>query len=80
MFRATCAAVFLLDGLIRATGFTLSGFYTTAVLLNILFALPVMFFAMYIGNHIHTNISQMTFQRAIGAFLIISGVTLILKN
>lgn len=79
VFRATCAAVFLLDGLIRATGFTLSGFYTKTVLLNILFALPVMFLAMYIGNHLHTNISQRTFQRAIGYFLIISGFTLLFK-
>lgn len=79
VFRATCAAVFLIDGLIRATGFTLSGFYTSVVLFNIAFALPVMFFAMYIGEHIHTNVSQQTFQRAIGVFLIFSGLALILK-
>lgn len=79
-FRATCAAVFLLDGLIRATGFTLSGFYTSTVLLNIVFALPVMFLAMYIGEHLHTSISQRTFQKAIGVFLIFSGLALILKN
>lgn len=79
VFRATCAAVFLVDGLIRATGFTLSGFYTSAVLLNITYALPVMFLAMYIGEHIHTNVSQRTFQRAIGIFLVFSGVALILK-
>ena len=79
VFRATCAAVFLIDGLIRAVGFTLSGFYTSQVLLSILYALPVMFLAMYIGNHLHTNISQRTFQKAIGIFLIFSGLALILK-
>ncbi len=79
VFRATCAAVFLIDGLIRAVGFTLSGFYTSPVLLSILYALPVMFLAMYIGNHLHTNISQRTFQKAIGIFLIFSGLALILK-
>jgi len=79
IFRATCAAVFLIDGLIRATGFTLSGFYTSAVLLNIVFALPIMFFAMYIGEHLHTNITQRTFQKAIGIFLIFSGFALIFK-
>ena len=79
VFRATCAAVFLIDGLIRATGFTLSGFYTSEVLLNIAYALPVMFFAMYVGEHLHTNISQRTFQRAIGIFLIFSGIALLLK-
>lgn len=80
VFRATSAAVFLIDGLIRAVGFTLSGFYTSTVLINILYALPIMFFAMYIGNHLHTNISQRSFQKAIGVFLIFSGIALILKN
>jgi len=79
VFRATCAAVFLIDGLIRATGFTLSGFYTSTVLWGIAYALPLMFFAMYVGNHLHTNISQRTFQKAIGVFLIFSGFALILK-
>lgn len=80
VFRATCAATFLLDGLIRATGFTISGFYTTTVIVKILYALPVMFLAMYIGEHLHTNITQRTFQRAIGVFLIFSGLALLLKN
>ena len=79
IFRATCAAVFLVDGLIRAVGFTLSGFYTSTVLLNISYALPIMFFAMYIGEHLHTNISQRTFQKAIGLFLIFSGFSLLFK-
>ena len=78
-FRATCAAVLLLDGLIRAVGFSYSGFYTSTVLLSIAYALPVMLFSMYIGNHIHTNISQRTFQKSIGVFLIFSGIALLLK-
>ena len=79
VFRATCAAVFLIDGLIRAVGFTYSGFYTSTVLLSIAYSLPVMFLSMYIGNHIHTNITQRTFQKAIGVFLIFSGFALLLK-
>jgi len=79
VFRATCAAVFFVDGLIRAAGFTYSGFYTSTVLLNILYSMPIMFFAMYIGNHLHTNITQRTFQKAIGVFLIISGFVLLFK-
>lgn len=80
VFRATCAAVFLVDGLIRAVGFTLSGFYTSTVLLTILLALPVMFSAMYIGEHLHTNISQRSFQKSVGIFLVFSGITLLFKN
>lgn len=80
VFRATCAAVFLIDGLIRATGFSFSGLYTQSVLLNLAYALPVMLISMYIGNRIHTNITQRTFQKAIGIFLIFSGIALIFKN
>jgi len=78
-FRATCAAVFLIDGLIRAIGFTYSGFYTATVLWSILYALPIMFLSMYLGNQIHTNITQRTFQKSIGVFLIFSGFALIVK-
>jgi hypothetical protein len=79
VFRATCAAVFLVDGLIRAVGFTLSGFYTSTVLLSIAYSLPIMAIAMYLGNHLHTNISQRAFQKAIGVFLILSGIALLFK-
>lgn len=79
IFRATCAATFLIDGLIRAVGFSLSGFYTSNVLLSLVYSLPIMFFAMYIGNHIHTNITQRSFQKSIGIFLIFSGFALLLK-
>ncbi|MDH5424321.1 MAG: sulfite exporter TauE/SafE family protein [Gammaproteobacteria bacterium] len=80
VFRASCASVFLLDGLIRAAGFTLSGFYSAEVLINILYALPLMFLSMYAGEHIHTSISQRTFQRAVGVFLMLSGIALLFKN
>ena len=80
VFRATCAAVFLIDGLIRAAGFTFSGLYTSTVLLSIVYTLPIMLLSMYIGNHLHTNISQRSFQKAIGVFLIFSGIALIFKN
>ena len=79
-FRATCAAVFLLDGLIRVSGFIVSGFYDQALLINIAYAIPIMLIAMFIGEHIHTSISQRSFQRAIGILLLLSGTTLLFKN
>lgn len=78
-FRASCAAVFLIDGLIRITGYTLSGFYTSELLLLCLASIPVMLVALYIGEHIHTSVSQQGFQRVIGVFLIFSGAALLLK-
>ena len=65
IFRATCAAVFLVDGLIRAVGFTLSGFYTSTVLLNIatlypLCSLPCILVNIYIptSHNVHSKMQS----------------------
>jgi uncharacterized membrane protein YfcA len=41
-------------------------------------ALPVMALSLYAGGHIHTNISQESFKRAIGLALLGSGAALLL--
>ena len=79
VFRATVATIFMLDGGIRVVGFLLSGFFTRETLLLSVTALPLMFLAMYLGGHIHTNISQTTFHRAIGILLLGSGTALLFK-
>lgn len=78
-FRATVATIFMLDGGIRVGGFALSGFFSRETLILSLSALPLMLLAMYVGEHIHTNISQSTFQRAIGVLLLGSSAALLLK-
>ncbi len=78
-FRATVATIFMIDGGIRVGGFFLSGFFTRETLLLALIALPLMALAMYAGEHIHTNISQKTFHRAIGVLLLGSGSALLFK-
>lgn len=78
-FRATVATIFMIDGGIRVVGFLLSGFFTRETLLLSVSALPLMVLAMYVGEHIHTNISQPTFERAIGVLLLGSGVALLMK-
>jgi len=78
-FRATVATIFMIDGGIRVGGFFLSGFFSRETLLLAVIALPFMALAMYAGEHIHTNISQKTFHRAIGILLLGSGTALLLK-
>lgn len=78
-FRATVATIFMIDGGIRVGGFFLSGFFSRETLLLAVIALPLMALAMYAGEHIHTNISQKTFHRAIGILLLGSGTALLLK-
>ncbi len=78
-FRATLASIFLLDGGTRLVGYTASGFFNRETLLLLLAALPVMAFSLYLGGHIHTNLSQKTFQKAISILLLGSGTALLIK-
>ena len=76
-FRATIATIFMLDGAARIVGYGLSGFYSIDTLILVGAALPVMAIAMYVGGHIHTNISPAGFRRAIGLVLLGSGAALL---
>ena len=78
-FRATIAIVFLIDGGSRIIGYFFSGFYTGDTMYLLAAALPIMVIGMYIGGHIHTSISQQTFQRGIGLLLVGSGLALLLR-
>ncbi len=76
-FRATAATIFLIDGSSRIVGYFFSGFYQLDTMILMAASLPVMVVGMYVGGHIHTNISQRTFQQAIGFLLIGSGMALL---
>lgn len=78
-FRATIAIIFLIDGGSRIIGYFVSGFYTGDTMYLLAAALPIMIIGMYIGGHVHTTISQRTFQRAIGILLVGSGLALLLR-
>ena len=78
-FRATFAMIFLLDGAGRLTGYLISGFFHLDALFLVAASLPMMIIGMYLGGHVHANISQRTFQRAISLLLIGSGTALLLK-
>lgn len=78
-FRATIAMIFVLDGAGRITGFLVSGFYSLDVLFLVTAGLPIMIISMYLGGHIHANISQRDFQRTISFILLGSGTALLLR-
>lgn len=79
VFRSTIATIFLIEGIIRLSGYAVAGLYSRESLLWIALALPLMAIGLYIGGHIHTTISQRQFQRAIGLLLVISGIALLAK-
>ncbi|MDH3355745.1 MAG: sulfite exporter TauE/SafE family protein [Chromatiales bacterium] len=78
-FRATIATIFMLDGATRIIGYLISGIYTIETIVLVAASLPVMALAMYVGGHIHTNISPESFKRAIGLVLLVSGGALLIS-
>lgn len=79
VFRATAAAIFLIDGSSRIVGYFASGFYSVNTLILVGIALPLMVLGLYIGEHIHTSLSQQDFQRGISLILIVSGIALVVQ-
>ena len=78
-FRATIAAIFLIDGAMRLLGYAFKGFYTFETFIYLIAALPVAGLGMFIGGKIHTALGRETFVRLISVLLLGSGTALIMK-
>ena len=79
-FRATFAANFLIDGSVRLIAYLVTGLlgWTTLPLLAI--GLPFAAAGLYVGGRLQTGFTQTTFVRVVGALLVVSGITLLLKG
>lgn len=78
-FRATVAALWFMEMIVRVSGYALSGYYTKKVLLLTLLLLPVMWIATRIGERIGNVLSPAVFSRVLAALLFASGVSLLVK-
>lgn len=79
-FRTTIATIFVIDGFCRIIGFVLAGFYTVAILVAFVVALPVAVLALRLGGRIHLTISQQAFVRLVSLILLVSGAALLAKS
>lgn len=79
-FRATFATIFLIDGAGRLGGYLSGGFFDREWLQLAMFAVPLMAVGLFVGGRVHTTIDQRTFQVAVGALLIVSGASLLLRH
>ncbi len=75
--RATMASVFLLDGVIRLTGYLASGLLDGQLLVMVAMALPIMFGAQALGRLLHGRISHTAMEKLIGLLLLASGVAML---
>jgi len=78
-FRATFAAIFLIDGAMRLIGYALKGFYNLEAFYYILCAVPVAGLGLYFGGRIHTALGRDAFVRLISVLLLGSGTALLMK-
>ena len=56
------------------------GEYTRDVLITVAIALPMMLVGIFIGNRIHTGLSELAFPRLVSGALIASGLALLVKS
>ena len=78
-FRATMSAVLLALGVVRGFGYFAVGEYTRDVLLTLAITLPTMLIGIFIGDRVHTGLSELAFRRVISGALLLSGVALLWK-
>ncbi len=78
-FRTTIATIFVIDGLCRIVGFSLSGFYTLRTLALCAAILPFGALALWLGGRAHLRISHAAFVRLVSIILLGSGLVLLVK-
>jgi uncharacterized protein len=79
-FRASMSAILVALGIVRGLGYWVVGEYTREVLITVAIALPMMLVGIFIGNRIHTGLSDLAFRRLVSSALIVSGLALLAKS
>lgn len=78
-FRGTLSAMMMTLAVIRGAGYLAVGEFGRESLLLFAAALPFMLLGIFLGDRVHTSISDMVFRRVVCAILILSGLPLMLK-
>lgn len=78
-FRGTLAALMMTLAVVRGIGYFAVGEFGRESLLLFAAALPFMLLGIFLGDRIHTGMSETTFRRVVCAILILSGIPLMLK-
>lgn len=77
--RATMPVIFMFTTVVRILLFALAGLYSPAALVAAAALMPVMALGIWAGHHLHLNLSRETVIRMIGAMLVLSGLSLIVR-
>jgi len=79
-FRASMSAILVALGLVRGLGYWLVGEYSREVLVTVAIALPMMLAGIFLGNRIHTGLSELAFRWLVSFALVVSGLALLVKS
>ena len=77
--RATMPVIFSFTTVGRIVLFAATGLFSESVLLTAAALLPVTLLGLYLGNRLHLNLSRNHVVRIIGALLVLSGFSLVLR-
>ncbi len=77
--RATVPVIFIFTTIARIAIFTVAGLFSREVLYSAAALLPIMILGMWIGHHLHLNMSREQLVRIMGALLVLSGVSLLVR-
>ncbi len=79
-FRGTMNAILLALVVLRGAGYWAVGEYTREALVTAAIALPMMLVGIFIGNRVHTGLSELAFRRLVSGALVASGLALLVKS
>ncbi len=79
-FRASMSAILVALGIVRGLGYWAVGEYSREVLVTVATALPMMLAGIFLGNRIHTGLSELAFRRLVSLALMVSGLALLVKS
>jgi uncharacterized membrane protein YfcA len=77
--RATVPVIFIFTTIARIAIFFAAGLFTLEVLYTAAALLPVMVLGMWLGHHLHLSLSREQLVRIIGALLVASGTSLVIR-
>ena len=77
--RATLPVIFIFTTIARIVIFAASGLYTLGVVYAAAALLPIMLLGMWLGHHLHLNLSRDQLARIIGVLLVVSGCSLLVR-
>jgi uncharacterized protein len=77
--RATMSTLIAISAILRALAYVLTGLITLSLALGALVAAPFALLGLKLGTRIHVGMSQQQMRRAIGALLILTGTSLLMR-